>query len=159
MSEGLAVTARLARRSGFIDSYIAKKLEQLGIACAWARHATRPKFEEFMEKLDSQFQPTPCGSALDSLSGDSSVRFGSRNFPISVALQQDEEPDIVDFYIGEGVDDKPVQTESSVVQSCECGCGSADEPRIHFLEGKIEASVEVHRVAMQMEVVLDDAVE
>ncbi len=76
-------------------------------------------------------------------------------------MHQDEEPENVDFYIGEIVDDKAVQTGSTVVQSCECGCGSADEPRIQFLEDKIEAlfeRAEVHHVEVQTEVVLDDAV-
>ncbi len=55
-SEGWEVAARRARRCGFIEAGLAKKLERLDTALAFARHVSRPKADDLFAGLEAQLQ-------------------------------------------------------------------------------------------------------
>jgi hypothetical protein len=54
--EGLAVAVRRPRRYGFIQAGLANKLERLGTAFAFARHATRPNVDYLLVSMKAQLQ-------------------------------------------------------------------------------------------------------
>ena len=47
--EGVGVAAKSLYKSGLVDAALRKKLNQLDIAAAFVRHATRPKIDEFLQ--------------------------------------------------------------------------------------------------------------
>ena len=51
-SEGLAIAARRARRAGFLDAAMCKRMERIDVAAAIVRHINLPKVQGFKDQLD-----------------------------------------------------------------------------------------------------------